>query len=129
MWPTLAAPGAIRSLAHQIEAVLDDILLLGVLDGQLACDAIEIIGTPEHYEVVRPRIEIALDPDIAEAADLAVQVNAQVALELVPVLRPALAAILTDLVVAVVGSKSLSLKTNALWPTTWLDFGFATTVK
>jgi hypothetical protein len=51
----LLPPGGLsRLLAHEIEAVLEDILLLGVVDGQLARDAIEIIGTPGHHEVVRP---------------------------------------------------------------------------
>ena len=67
--------GVIQFLAHEIEVKPVNSRLLGVVVDHLARNAIEIIGAAEHHEVVRPSVEIALDPDIAESADFAVQVN------------------------------------------------------
>src|SRR5215211_1546616 len=96
--------GVIRLLPHEIEVNLVDSRLFGVVLDRLAPDAIEIIGAADHREALRPPVQIALEPDIAESADLAVQVSPHVAL-LARVVAPARATKATDLVGAVVGVK------------------------
>jgi hypothetical protein len=96
-------------LPHEIEVQPVDSPVAGGVMGHLARDAVELTGTAEHHEVVGAAVEVTPDPDIAEPADLTIQVDGRVALCLVP-LEPARDAIATDSVVAVVWVEKLFLE-------------------
>jgi len=99
----LPQPGGFgRSLAHEIEVQLVDPPILGAVVSHLAGDAVELTAAAQDHEVVGASIEVTPHPHVAEAADLAVEVNERVALGLVPIgIEPALDVIATDLVLAV----------------------------
>jgi hypothetical protein len=95
----------------EIEVVpAGDLRLRALVDGHLARDAIELAGAAEHHHVTVTGLDIAPDPDVADAADLSVQANERVALKPVVRLFPALKAVAADLVAAVLRVKELVLE-------------------
>src|SRR5436190_13193539 len=108
----LPQPGCvIRFLAHEIEVQLVDPPILGVVDGHLARDAVELTAAAVHHEVVVTALEIAPDPNAADAADLSVQANERAALDLASLrLEPALTPAAADPAAAVVGVEQLVLE-------------------
>jgi hypothetical protein len=99
--------------------------------GELARDAVELAGAADHRQVVWPWVQIAPEADVAEAADLAVQVNDEMALEAIPRLRrvPAFTVEAADPVMAVGGVDKRSLFRKRSGPTCLIVPSFASTVK
>ena len=84
------------------------------VDLRLPGDAVELAAAADHVDPVVVALKIALDADIADTADLSVQVNDRTALDMLISRDEPAAVIATDPVVAVLGIEELVLEANGV---------------